>query len=362
MRIVGFSVIPHAVPLSRPYVIAGRSIDAVEIFYLEVLTDRPGLTGLGAASPAPAVTGESAEACVAALRSGLDFLRGADPRRFAALQTEAAVRLASTPAALAACDMALWDLAGKILEVPAVDLLGTRQEALPTSITVGIKSTEAMKAEAMEYLEQGFRALKIKIGTDFAADAQRLAALRLHLGEDIRIRVDANQGYAVTEPDLAEGLLQLVRRFDIELVEQPVPRGAGETEVLRSMGSELLRGLAADESLHTAKDALRIAQNRTYGILNIKLMKCGGITGGRAIATVAEHSGRRLMWGCMDESVISIAAALHVAYASPATRFLDLDGSFDLSSDLAAGGFSLKSDVLHLLDRPGLGVTWAHQA
>ncbi|MEM8996827.1 MAG: enolase C-terminal domain-like protein, partial [Acidobacteriota bacterium] len=279
-----------------------------------------------------------------------------------ALQAEAAVRLASTPAALAACDMALWDLAGKILEAPVVELLGLRQSVLPTSITLGIKSTDEMLGEATEYMERGFRHLKVKIGTDFTRDAEQLASLRRHVGGGVHLRVDANQGYPVTHPDLADGLLRLVRRFDIELVEQPVPKGPGETEALRSMGSELLGVLAADESLHTARDAARIARNRTYGVLNVKLMKCGGISGGREIATVAEASNRRLMWGCMDESVVSIAAALHVAYASDATRYLDLDGSFDLPSDLAAGGFSLRADVLHLLDRPGLGVTWSGAA
>ena len=376
MKITSARLVPYSVPLSRPYSIARRRIDSVELFYIEVQTDQPGLYGLGAASPAPGVTGEEPEACARAL-SQLDFLIGKDGRRFAALQAMAAEKLSATPAALAACDMALWDLAGKALEQPVVDLLGDRIEPLPTSITIGIKSKEEMLEEAAEYLERGFTCLKVKIGDDYEADVRRLEALRRLVGEGVKIRVDANQGYAIKsgdsgsgdsesgdsesgDRDVAGGLPTLIERFDLELVEQPFERG--QESAMSILPADLRRLLAADESLHGAADALKIAGDHSHGILNIKLMKCGGISGAQRIAAIAEAGGLELMWGCMDESVVSIAAALHVAMASPATRYLDLDGSFDLPSDLATGGFELRGDRLHWLDRPGLGVEWADQA
>jgi L-alanine-DL-glutamate epimerase-like enolase superfamily enzyme len=95
---------------------------------------------------------------------------------------------------------------------------------------------------------------------------------------------------------------------------------------------------------------------RAAGIFNIKLMKCGGIAAARRIATVAELSGIALMWGCMDESAISIAAALHAALASPATRYLDLDGSLDLARDVVDGGFVIENGVMRTAGGPGLGV------
>ncbi len=91
-------------------------------------------------------------------------------------------------------------------------------------------------------------------------------------------------------------------------------------------------------------------------------MKCGGISPAQRIAHLAEATGTGLMWGCNDESRISIAAALHVALASPATRYLDLDGSFDLARDLAAGGFVLDEGMLRTAPGPGLGVTWEEKA
>ena len=126
---------------------------------------------------------------------------------------------------------------------------------------------------------------------------------------------------------------------------------------MRLLPPDVTRSMAADESLHAEEDALALAQTPTpFGIYNIKLMKCGGVTSALGIAGIAEAAGIRLMWGCMDESVISIAAALHTAYACPVTRYLDLDGSFDLAADLASGGFVLRDGYLHVLDEPGLGV------
>ncbi len=95
---------------------------------------------------------------------------------------------------------------------------------------------------------------------------------------------------------------------------------------------------------------------RACGIFNIKLMKCGGIAPARRIAAIAESAGVRLMWGCMDESRISIAAALHAALSSPATRYLDLDGSLDLARDVVRGGFLLEDGVMRMTGAPGLGV------
>jgi L-alanine-DL-glutamate epimerase-like enolase superfamily enzyme len=85
-------------------------------------------------------------------------------------------------------------------------------------------------------------------------------------------------------------------------------------------------------------------------------MKCGGIAPAMQIAEVAHLAGIDIMWGCMDESIVGIAAALHAALASPATRYLDLDGHLDLAQDLATGGLVIKNGELSVTDRPGLGV------
>ena len=336
--------------LTRPYTIAYQTTSAAELFFVQLVAE-DGTVGLGSAAPVEGITGETAEACGAALKD-FGWLEGRDVRHLGRLTREAEAHLSPTPAARAAVDMALHDLFARHLGVPLVDVLGRCHDALPTSITIGIKSTEEALEEAEEYIGRGFRHIKVKLGHSLEEDVERLRKLREHVGADVRLRVDANQGYTVEETgqlgDLAEAL-------DLELIEQPLPEA--DVEAMRSLPPDTRRTLAADESLHSEQDALRLASEpAACGIFNIKLMKCGGVTSGLAIARIAQVAGLDLMWGCMDESVISIAAALHSAHASPATRYLDLDGHLDLARDVATGGFTLRDGRLHLTDAPGLGV------
>ncbi len=353
MKITGIETWKSDVALTRPYTIATRTIDAVELFFVRLRTD-DGAAGHGSASPAENVTGESYAACGAALAEDrLEWLAGRDPRHLGALCGELKSRLQQTPAARAALDMALHDLFARILDVPLVDVLGRCHVALPTSITVGIQSTEQALAETEEYLGRGFRCLKVKIGLDLEEDLERLTRLRELAGPEVAIRVDANQGYS---PEGARRFHAAVTGLDLELIEQPLPAAAvGE---LRALPDELRRIVAADESLLGERQALALAGTpAACGIFNIKLMKCGGVSSALAIAAIAEAAGVELMWGCNDESAISIAAALHAAYACPTTRYVDLDGSFDLATDPAAGGFAIEDGALRILDRPGLGTS-----
>jgi L-alanine-DL-glutamate epimerase-like enolase superfamily enzyme len=339
--------------LTRPYTIAFRRIEAVENMIVRLGTDA-GPAGLGAASPEPRVTGETMEACRDALAGDrLQWLAGREVRDFESLCREAADRLAGTPAALAAVDIALHDLAARERGLPLVEMLGRVHDALPTSITIGIKPFEETLAEADEYLARGFRVLKVKIGLDLEKDLERLHRLRERVGPEVRIRADANQGYGVAD---VLRFFDQTASLDLEFVEQPLP--AAEVEAMRALPESVRERIAADESLLTDEDARSLAAPpRACGIFNIKLMKCGGIAPALRIAAIAQSSGIRLMWGCMDESRISIAAALHAALACPATRYLDLDGSFDLARDVAAGGFVVEKGVLSTTEGPGLGIT-----
>ena len=113
----------------------------------------------------------------------------------------------------------------------------------------------------------------------------------------------------------------------------------------------------ADESLLNSNAASALSHPpQPFGVYNIKLMKCGGIKAAKEIATIAQHAGINLFWGCNDESLVSITAAIHAAYSCPNTKYIDLDGSFDLSKDLAEGGFILKDGYMYPNGKPGLGI------
>ena len=351
MRIVETITRREPIELVRPYTIAGQTFTDVELFYVEIVDDA-GNRGIGSGNPVETITGESMDSCQAVLED-LSWLKDEDPRQLGRLTRMAREHLPTNPAARAAVDMALYDLFGKVLDTPVVDILGRRRESpILTSITVGIQSTESALEEVREYLGRGFRCLKVKIGNDFDEDLERLSKMRELAGPEILIRVDGNQGYNF---DQTARLQNLVETLNLELVEQPLPRGHEPDQ--RRLALPLRRLVAADEGVHGGRDAFELAQRpEACGIFNIKLMKSGGITGALEIATIAETAGLELMWGCMDESVVSIAAALHAAYACPRTRYLDLDGSFDLAKDLAVGGFEIEDGAMKIAPGPGLGV------
>jgi L-Ala-D/L-Glu epimerase len=352
VKIADLEVRVEAIPLTRPYTIAFRTVTAVENVVV-VLRDQAGRTGLGVASPEPHVTGESNQACRAALDpADLAWIVGQDVRFTPALCRALSERLPTAPAARAAVDMALYDLFAQALGLPLCDVLGRAHERLPTSITIGIKPTDEALREADEYVGRGFRALKVKIGRSLEEDLERLRALRARVGPRVLIRADANQGYSLEE---TRRFFAQTEDLGLELLEQPIKAAA--VRELAALPEPLRARVAADESLLTPEDALALAAPpRPAGIFNIKLMKCGGIFPALRIAAVAELAGIELMWGCMDESRISISAALHAALASPATTYLDLDGSFDLARDVAEGGFTLEDGCLRTTGAPGLGV------
>ncbi|MGD1973203.1 MAG: dipeptide epimerase [Desulfobacterales bacterium] len=338
--------------LTRSYTIAYEHIDSVQNFFVQLKTDN-GAIGLGVASPAQEVTGEGIQKCRQALADNLEnLLIGTDIRYLKTRLRDMESAMPGAPAARAAIDMALHDLWAKHHGLPLVDLLGRVHHSLPTSITIGIGSVEESLKDVAEYMDRGFRILKVKVGRSMEEDVERLRCIRQKAGQKILIRVDANQGYAA---DQFKHFLKQTASLELEFIEQPL--AARDLTGMRRLPEAARKRSAADESLLDARDLIACLEPpRPFGICNIKLMKCGGIAPAMQIAEVAHLAGIDIMWGCMDESIVGIAAALHAALASPATRYLDLDGHLDLAQDLATGGLVIKNGELSVTDRPGLGV------
>jgi L-alanine-DL-glutamate epimerase-like enolase superfamily enzyme len=352
MKIQSVKVWLQQLPLTKPYTIAYKTIEDTEIIFLEIVLQN-GIVGLGASNPFAEVVGETPAITLANLQT--DFVQqmvGRDVRHFNQLIDEAITQFPHLPGTIAAIDIALHDAFCQLMGIAVVDLYGRKMNALPTSITIGIKDTAAMLEEAKANYAAGFKVIKIKTGLDVEQDIERVAKLTEQFGNNMLIRVDANQGY-----DLAQlkHFMEKTKQLAIELIEQPLK--VGKENELASLDKSERKKLAADESLLDAASALQLAHPPSpYGIFNIKLMKCGGIRGAREIATIAAAAGIDLFWGCNDESIVSITAALHAAFSCSNTKYLDLDGSFDLSSDLVSGGFILKDGVMYCSDEAGLGV------
>ncbi len=337
---------------TKPYTIAFKTTDTVLNAFVEITLDN-GVTGIGSGNPSEYVTGEHFDQTKDALQEkNLEFLIGRDILEVNQLFFELLQKFPTTPAARAAIDIALYDALTKHLEIPLVKFLGQKIKSLPTSNTIGIKNVEDTLKEAKEYDQRGFKILKVKLGMDLEEDIERLVKLREHFGKRMIIRIDANQGYTSKQ---TIDFYNRTKSLDIELIEQPLPAKA--IDEMKAFPEEIRTIIAADESLLSPADALTlITPPRASGIFNIKLMKCGGINQALKISDLASNAKVDLFWGCNDESIVSITAALHAAFSCSNTKYIDLDGSLDLGKDEVVGGFILKDGIMSCSDKPGLGV------
>lgn len=352
MRIKSVRAYLKNLALTKPYTIAYQTTSDVENVFLEIELDN-GIIGIGAANPSPEVVGESPEQALQHLQGDwVTGLTGKDIRLFQAWIRDGQQEFAQSPGTLAALDIALHDAFGQYLGIPIVQFYGQKLHSLPTSVTIGIMNVADTLAEAAGYYQQGFRVLKVKTGLNVSEDIERIVKLRETYHNNLAIRVDANQGYCLTD---LQQFITATLNADVELIEQPLPVGL-ENELV-NLPANIRQLLAADESLKGPKAALQLAQQlQPFGIYNIKLMKCGGIRAALDIATIAEPAGISLFWGCNDESRVSIAAALHAAFACPHTRYIDLDGSFDLAEDVVSGGFVVDNGYMRPTGGSGLGL------
>jgi len=336
--------------LREPYTIAYETISSADNVFLRIKTDR-GITVHGCAAPDLQITGETTESVLKACETIITpHLKGVDPLRIAFQMSKIQKPLKTQPSARALVDMALYDILGKAAGLPVYKLLGGFRTSIKTSITIGILQVKETVQKAEEFIQQGFKSLKIKGGRDVEADIERLIKVREAVGKAIEIRFDANQGYTLED---SLHFFKATRSARVELIEQPTPRG--KPDLLGRVTQNVPIPIMADESLMNLRDAFRLARRELVDMVNIKLMKCGGISEALHINAVARAANLEVMVGCMDEAALGIAAGLHFALARPNVLYADLDGHLDLMDDPSAGTVILKKGILYPKPFPGLG-------
>ena len=336
--------------LAVPYTIAYETVSEISNFILKIETDTL-LVGYGCAAPDVEVTGETPEMVEAAIRTTIiPFLKGASPLHYARILEELKKTCKDDSSVLAMVDMALLDLVAKKADLPLYQLLGGYRDSIATSITIGIMPLEETLKQAKEFIAKGFSILKIKGGLVLEEDIAKMVRLR-ELYPKLALRFDGNQGYSVKE---SIAFVNATAAVGIEIFEQPTRVKSGKKlgKVTHAVGVPVM----ADESLKTLADAFKLARKDRIDMVNIKLMKVGGILEGMHINSVARAAGLEAMIGCLDESSLGISAGLHFALSRPNIHFADLDGHLDLVNDPIQGIFRLEKGVLYPSQAPGLGL------
>jgi len=354
MKITDIELGMLRVPLKTPFKTALRTVDTVEDIVVLVRTDS-GHTGHGEAPATAVITGDTHGSIIEAIdrhiKPRLIGQEIANLNRICGLIQGAMERNTSAKAAV---EIAVYDLWGQLYGAPLYKMLGGGDPVITTDITISVDHIDKMVADSIAAVERGFDSLKIKVGKDIGVDIERVKAIYAAVEGRALLRLDANQGWTAKQAVYAMQSLEEAG-VRLELLEQPVK--AQDIDGLKYVTDRVHTPVMADESVFGPLQVIDLIKARAADIINIKLMKTGGISNAIRIADIAALYGVECMIGCMLETSISVAAAVHVAVAkSGVITKIDLDGPSLCAYDPVDGGVTFNESEISISDAPGLGI------
>ncbi|EPC62997.1 L-alanine-DL-glutamate epimerase/enolase superfamily-like protein [Lacticaseibacillus paracasei subsp. paracasei Lpp14] len=316
---------PISLPLVRPFTTAMHTVTAADAVQVDVLLTN-GTVGHGAGTPNAVVTGDTMSTLQENLQTQvIPALIGRDIRDWNSLLTRLHASTSEQPA-IAAVELALYDLRAKQVSIPLTALLGGQQRTVTTDMTIGIQALPDMVGEAKAFVSRGFKALKIKVGGGrLADDLERVKTIAKAAGPDIRLRLDANQAWTTDQAKVAVTELAALQ-LPIDFIEQPV--AARNHEGLATLTAMRQLPIMADESVFGFQDALALLSRHAVNHINIKLMKTGGLAEAAKIDAACASFGVTTMVGCMIESNLSLVPAIAFAAVHDNVTFTDLDAVY----------------------------------
>lgn len=337
------------IPFHEPFKIAIMEIPNAQSVFIKIHTNE-NIYGMGEANPYWGITGETQSINIAAAVDLAKIILGKDPLNIEERNKEMHKYLAFNSTIRSAFDMALYDIAAKVANLPLYSFLGGGKRSFWTDNTIGLDSPERVAQKAIKYKEMGFKAIKVKLGTTKELDVARIQSIRNAIGNELPIRVDANQGW---DFHTAKNTLKAIEPFGIEYCEQPIAHW--DYENLKRLREITTIAIMADESLFDHHDAFKLAANGSCDYFNIKLAKSGGISNALKINAIAESAGIKCMLGCMTETRLGLTAAAHVISAYHNFQYADLDGYLFMKEDPIIGGAVYNVGEISVPDSPGHG-------
>ena len=355
MKITAIELGMLRVPLKTPFKTALRTVDRVEDVVVLVRTDT-GHTGYGEAAATAVITGDTHGSIIEAVRHFITpRLLGQDVVKLNRLCALVQTSMERNTSAKAAVEIALYDLWAQLHGAPLYQMLGGGDPVITTDITISVDYIDKMVADSLSALERGFESLKIKVGKDIGLDIERVKAIHAAVQGRALLRLDANQGWTAKQAVHAMRALEDAGVV-LELLEQPVK--AADIAGLKYVTDRVNTPVMADESVFNPSQVIDLIQQRAADIVNIKLMKTGGLSNAIRIADIAGIHGVPCMIGCMIESSISVAAAVHLAVAkSDVITKVDLDGPSLGQFNPVTGGVTFNESEISISNAPGLGIT-----
>lgn len=346
------------IPLVTPFKTALRTVNSVNDLIVKV-TAEDGTEGYGEAPPTAVITGDTKESIEAAIRYYIaPSITGMDLDDLPSIMAKMEKCLAKNTTAKAAVDIALYDLYAKLQKKPLFRLLGEKDPSavkteLETDITISVNDTDEMVRDSVKAVGEGFRILKVKVGKGGEKDVERIREIRKAVGKDVVIRVDANQGWTREEAVSTITAMEDAG-LGIELVEQPV--SYHDFKGMQYVTAHVQTPILADESVFSYEDGVRVMEEHGADLVNIKLMKTGGIHEAVKICDAADRFGIKCMIGCMLESKVSVSAGVHLAAARSCVTMADLDGPSLCKVDPYEGGPVYQGPKILLSEDYGIGI------
>ncbi len=342
------------VPLKTPFKTALRTVEAVEDIVVCVHTDT-GHVGYGEAPATAVITGDTHGSIIEAIDKFIaPRVIGQEVANLNRITGLIQGALERNTSAKAAVEIAVYDLFGQLYGVPLYKILGGGDPVITTDITISVDYIDKMVADSINAVDRGFESLKIKVGKDIGVDIERVKAIHSAVEGRALLRLDANQGWTAKQAVHAIGMLEDAG-VRLELVEQPVK--ARDLDGMKYVTERVHTPIMADESVFGPTEVIELIRMRAADIINIKLMKTGGLSNAIRIADIAALHGVECMIGCMLESSISVAAAVHLAVAkADAITKVDLDGPSLCAFNPVDGGVIFNESEISVTDAPGLGI------